>query len=131
MVLDSLEAKRASTGHWPCLLDLRDALRDRKEERGSDELRFRNRCWARIDSLCRALGEKTVGVELGIDLESLMNTGPLLVFRVDLEQSIEDFMASWLIAFAFEHRASSDDKFNQKPLIFVLDEQRSVLRARR
>ena len=131
LMLDSLEARRVESGHWPCLLDLRDALEDRKEQRGSDELKFRDRCLARVDALCRTLGEKSVGVERGIDLEGLIEAGTTVVFRIELEKSIQDFLVNWLLTFAFEHRTWAEDKFNQKPLLFVLDEQRSILRIRR
>ncbi len=131
MVLDSLEGKKAQSGHWPCLLDLQDALEDRKEEKGSDELKFRNRCLARVDALRRALGEDVIGVECGIDLDGLINSGEMLIFRIELEQSIQDFLVNWLLTFAFEHRMCREDKFRQKPLIFVLDEQRSILRIQK
>ena len=131
MVLDILEAKRVETGHWPCLLDLKDALEDRKEERGSAELDFRSRCLARVDAICRALGEKAVGVEQGIDLDALVEQGATLVFRMGLERSIQDFLTNWLLVFVFERRMASENKFNQKPILFVLDEQRSILRIRR
>ncbi|MFC1782702.1 hypothetical protein ACFL02_03835 [Planctomycetota bacterium] len=104
MILDTLEARRVESGHWPCLLDLRDALVDRKEDRSSDELRFRNRCLARVDALCRVLGDKTVGVEQGIDLEYLIKAGNLLVLRMELEKSIQDFLTNWLLMYAFELR---------------------------
>jgi hypothetical protein len=131
LVLDSLEAKRAETGHWPCLLDLKDELEGRREERGSSELEFRNRCLARVDAICRALGEKSVGVEQGIDLEWLIEQKTVLIFRMELERSIQDFLTNWLALYMFTHRAFAEDKFNQRPLIFVLDEQRSLLRTRR
>jgi len=131
LVLDGLDAKREETGHWPCLLDLRDALEDKKEQRGSDELRFRNRCLARVDALCRALGEKSVGVERGIDLDRLIQQGAMLIFRMELEKSIQDFLTNWLLMYVFELRTSSENKFNLKSIVFVLDEQRSILRIRR
>jgi hypothetical protein len=131
VILDGLEGKRLETGHHPCLPDLLDALEDRKEERGSDEYRFRGRCIARVDAICRALGEKCVGVEQGIDLERLIDTPQTLIFRIELEKSIQDFLVNWLVTYVFEHRTWSENKFSQKPLIFVLDEQRSLLRARR
>lgn len=131
LILDKLETRRRATGHWPCLLDLRDALERKKEQRGSDELRFRNRCLARVDALCRSLGDGSVGVEQGIDLEELIESGSLLIFRMELEQSIQDFLTNWLLMFAFEHRTWNENKFARKPIVFVLDEQRSILRIRR
>lgn len=131
LVLDELEAKRVETGRWPCLLDLLDALEDRKEQRGSDELRFRNRCIARIDSICRALGEKALGVEQGIDLERLIDSDGVLIFRMNLERAISDTLTNWLFTFMFEHRMWSEGKFDLKPIIAVLDEQRNILRSRR
>ena len=131
LVLDSLEAKRVETGHWPCLLDLLDAFEDRKEQRGSDELKFCNRCLARVDAVRRALGEEAVGVEEGINLEGLIEAGTMLIFRIDLEKSVQDFLVNWLLAYVFEHRLWTEDKFNQRPLVIVLDEQRSILRVRR
>jgi len=130
LVLDSLDARRAATGHWPCLLDLRDALEIRKEMRGSDEMRFRNRCVARVDALCRALGEQSVGVEQGVDLAGLIGAGATVVIRSEVEQTVQDFITAWIIMYAFEQRTWAEDKFNQKPLVIVLDEQRSLLRAR-
>lgn len=131
LVLDELETKRIATGHWPCLPDLLAALEDRKEPRGSDELRFRNRCIARIDSIIRALGEKALAVEQGIDLEALIETDGVLIFRMNLERSVSDTLTNWLFTFVFEHRMWSEDKFNLKPLVDVLDEQRNILRLRR
>jgi hypothetical protein len=131
LVLDTLEAKRVEACHWPCLLDLKDELEDRREERGSSESEFRSRCLARVDAICRALGEKAVGVEQGIDLESLIEQRTVLIFRMELERSIQDFLTNWLLMYIFTHRAFAEDKFNQRPLIFVLDEQRSLLRTRR
>jgi hypothetical protein len=131
MIWDTLDAKRATTGHWPCLLDLKEALENRKENRGSAELDFRNRCLARVDALCRALGDAAVGVEQGINLESLIDQKTLIIFRLELERSIQDFLVNWLVMYVFEHRVFAEDKFNQKPLIFVLDEQRSILQERK
>jgi len=131
LILDQLDAKRVQTGHSPCLLDLLDALEDRKEDRGSDELRFRNRCLARVDALCRAIGSESVGVEQGIDFEGLVESGAAIIIRMDLERSIQDFIVNWLIAFVFASRSSAEDKFSQRPVIFLLDEQRSILRTRR
>lgn len=131
LALDVLEARRAETGHWPCLLDLLDALEDRREPRGSDELRFRNRCIARIDAICRALGEDALAVENGIDLERIVEEGTVAIFRMNLERSIADFLTNWLLAYVFEHRMWSEQKFDQKPIVFVLDEQRNILRRRR
>jgi hypothetical protein len=131
MILDELDAKRAQSKHWPCLLDLRDALEHKKEQRGSDELRFRNRCLARTDALVRALGEETVGVEQGIDIAGLVDQSQILIFRVETELSVQDFFTNWLLMYIFEHRTWKENKFNQKPLLFVLDEQRTLLQARR
>jgi len=131
MVLDDLDAKRAETGHWPCVLDLLEALEDRKEVRGSDAIRFRDRCIARVDALRRALGDEAVGVEQGIDLEELVKDGTMLVFRTELEKSVQDFLTNWLLMYVFEHRRWAEDKFNQRPIVFVLDEQRSILSLRR
>lgn len=130
MVLDSLDAKRRETGHWPCLLDLHDALQARKEARGSDELRFRNRCLARVDAVIRALGSDSVGVERGIDLEKLINEPGTLVFRLEAEASVADWFVDYLLAWVFECRTWSENKFSLPPLIFVLDEQRRILRPR-
>lgn len=130
LVLDELEATRATTGHWPCMFDLLDALQDRKEPRGSDELRFRNRCLARIDSICRALGEKVLAVERGVDLESLIEEHNVLIFRANLERAISDVLTNWFLAYIFLHRLWSERKFDQNPLFFILDEQRNILRWR-
>jgi hypothetical protein len=130
LVLDELDARRQETGHWLCLLDLLAALQDRREPRGSDELRFRNRCIARIDALCRALGQEALAVEEGIDLERLIEEKGLLIFRMNFERATSDVLTGWLQAFVFEHRMWSESKFNQKPLILVLDEQRNLLRWR-
>jgi hypothetical protein len=130
-VWDALEVKRLATGHWPCLLDLKDALESQKEVRASPESDLRNRCLARVDAMCRALGEKAIGVEQGIDLEALIDQKTVLIFRMELERSIQDFLVNWLVMYVFEHRAFAENKFNQQPLVFVLDEQRSILRARR
>lgn len=127
--LDALEDRRRQHGHGYCLPDLRDALQARQEPRGSDELRFRNRCLARTDALCRALGERFVGVEQGVDLAELIAANALIVLRSDVEKSISDFLTHWAITYAFALRSAAEDKFNQAPLIIVLDEQRSILRA--
>jgi len=131
MVLDDLYARCEAPGHWPCLPDLRDALQDRKEPRGSDELRFRNRCLARIDTLCRALGDESIGVEQGIDLEGLTESRSTLIFRLEQEQTIQDFLVNWLIMYIYEYRTWGDRKFDQDPILIVLDEQRSLLSQRR
>jgi hypothetical protein len=131
LVLDCLEAKRVETGHWPSLPDLQDALESRKEQRGSDGLQFRNRCLARVDALCRGLGEKSIGVERGIVLEQLIAKPQIIIFRIELERSLQDFLVNWLLSYVFEYKTCREDKFNQDPLIFVMDEQRSILRRRR
>jgi len=131
MVLDDLDTRRQATGHWPCLLDLLDALEDRHEQRVSDALKFRDRCIARVDALRRELGERAVGVEQGIDLEHLLESRATLVFRLEQEQTIQDFIVNWIIMYAYEYRTWKEDKFGLDPILFVLDEQRSLLSQRR
>jgi hypothetical protein len=128
--LDLLDEKRVMTGHWPCLLDLLDQLENQKEDAHSNEKQFRDRCVARVDMIKRALGVESVGVESGIDIEGLIQIPQTIVFRLELEQSLADFLTSWLLMYVFEHKTWKENKFNQMTTIVVLDEHRSLLLKR-
>ena len=72
-----------------------------------------------------------MGVEQGIDLETLIAQPGIVIFRSAFSREIQDFLTAWLLTFAFEDREFREDKFNLPALLYVLDEQRRVLMSRR
>jgi len=127
-MMDTLAEWHEHTNHYPCMADLRDLLEAQEPKPRSDEEGYRDRCLERVDAFLRETGAMTQ-CERGFDYEKLMNEGISIVFENDLSKQTADFITALRILYVYCFRRYNDDRPHHR-FVFVLDEQRHLIRSR-
>ncbi len=127
-IMDKLAEWNKDTGHYPCMVDLRDLLRAQQPKARSDQAGYRDRCLERVEAFLRETGAMT-DCEIGFDYERVMDEGLSVVFENDLSKTTADFITALRIFLVYCYRRYNDDHPHHR-FVFVLDEQRHLIRRR-
>ena len=114
----------------PTFPGFRDFLaRVRTRPRSAEEerlARIRERC----DTLLAIYGPDALGAQGSFAIEDLLAEGRCVVVRLTAEAAVCDFAVALTLQRLYRGREYALDPFHQAPVLIVLDEARSLLRAR-
>lgn len=117
-------------GLSPDVCGFRDFLKQVQVRARSAEEERRDRIVERLDTLIAIYGPLALGANGSFAIERLIQEARLIGYRMTAEAAVCDFLIALLVLRIYRMRENSDDPFNQRPLVLILDEARSILRAR-
>jgi hypothetical protein len=115
-------------GTIPTLLDFYRLLLDLKPRPRSSEEGYLERVLSRIRALLEVCGEEVFAVQKGFPILEALEDGRLVILDLKLEKFAADFWVGMRLYHLYYSRLYSADQFNQKTVLVVLDEQRSLIR---
>lgn len=116
-------------GVVPTLLDFYNLLMAHKTKPRSSEEGYWERIVARIRALIEVCGEKIFAVQKGFPIIDALEDGKIVILEMRQDRFVADFLTSMRLYYLYYKRLHSSDPFNQKTVLVVLDEQRSLIRA--
>jgi len=118
----------AAKGAILTLPDLRDELRKEKPRPRSSAEGYWERVSDRVQTVLDLAGEDTFAVQEGFPVIEEIEQGNLVIQDLRVDKMLADLLTSLRLYWLYYKRLHSDDPFNQKTVLVVLDEMRSLIR---
>jgi len=115
-------------GQVMTLPDFRDDLAAKRPQVRSADEGYLQRLLPRISTLVEVCGEDVLGVQEGHPIIGAAEAQRLVVLDFRAPKFVADFLTACLLYFVYYRRLLSQDPFGHPTILFVLDEQRSLIR---
>lgn len=129
-LVEGLLEEARKRGTVPTVPDLLDLLKRQKPRPRSSEEGYWERTIARVKAFLMLVGDRVLGVQRGFPLIPAIEQGRLVVLELRVERWIADLLTSFRLYSLYFRRLYCGEPFAQRPVLVVLDEMRSLLRAR-
>lgn len=123
-----LNTHLSNSSTYPTLLDFYDLLLKQKPRSRSSQEGYWERVLARIWTLIDVCGRDVFAVQKGFPILEALEDGRLVILDLKVEKFVADFLVSMYLYRLYYHRLHSPAPFDQKPILIILDEQRSLIR---
>ena len=114
----------------PTLLDFVELVRRQSPKPRSSEEGYRERLLGRLEALLLLAGEEMFAVQRGHPISDLLEQGRLVCLDLrGMDKTVADLLFSLLVYRSYFERMYRADAFSSQTILFVLDEQRNLIRA--
>lgn len=128
-MLSQVSEKCAQLGRIPNLVDFYRVLESYRPRPRSSEEGYWERLLARIRTLIDVYGEDVLGVQKGFPVIEAAEDGRLVILSMrKLPKFLADFLSSIRVYSLYYKRLHKKTPFGHPPVLFILDEQRSLIR---